>query len=249
MVGPTKGHGMKNTHGILTSAILVGLFAFASGCGHQPRTIRSASSIARTPASEHMISISGLPLADWPKLEKFGALQHLSLSPADATDAHLAALGALRFPALRQIYLPHAALATDEGVAHLARFPALEGLQLIGTSITDKSLATFATSFPALVGINVENCDRLTVAGFLALAQSPTIANVSLSLDPLTPADVERIIQAATNVTWWSIRDRQGRLELGALARLADERQIRISVVDAKNHSRSVKNTQPNAAQ
>ena len=95
----------------------------------------------------------------------------------------------------------------------------------------------------------VEECDRLTVAGFLALAQSPTIANVSLSLDPLTPADVERIIQAATNVTWWFIRDRQGQLELGALARLADERQIRISVVDANNHSRSVKNTQPNAAQ
>ena len=165
------------------------------------------------------------------------------------TDAHLAAFGALRFPALRQIYLPHAAQVTDAGVACLSNFPALEGLQLIGTGITDKSLEAFATSFPALVGINVEECDRLTVAGFLALAQSPTIANVSLSLDPLTPADVERIIQAATNVTWWFIRDRQGQLELGALARLADERQIRISVVDANNHSRSVKNTQPNAAQ
>ena len=240
---------MKKTSCILSMAVLVGLFAFASGCGHQPKTIRFASSIALTPASEHMISINGLPLEDWPKLEKFGALRHLSLSPADATDAHLAALGALRFPALRQIYLPHAARTTDEGVAHLARFPALEGLQLIGTSITDKSLAAFATSFPALVGINVEDCDRLTVAGFLALAQSPTIANVSLSLDPLTPTDVERIIQAATNVAWWSIRDRQGQLDLGALARLADERQIHISLVDAKNHSRSVKNTQPNAAQ
>ena len=239
---------MKKTRGILSSAILVGLFAFASGCGHQSKTIRSANSIALTPATEHMISIGGLPLADWPKLAKFANLQHASFSPADTTDAHLAAFGALRFPALRQIYLPHAAQVTDAGVACLSNFPALEGLQLIGTGITDKSLAAFATSFPALVGINVEECDRLTVAGFLALAQSPTIANVSLSLDPLTPADVERIIQAATNVTWWFIRDRQGQLELGALARLADERQIQISVVDENNHLRSVKNTQPNAA-
>ena len=249
MVGPTKGYKMKNVPFILSMAILVGLFAFASGCGHQPKTIRSARSIALTPASETMVAVNGLPLEDWPKLAKFGNLQHFTFSPAETTDAHLAALGALRFPALRQIYLPHASKVTDAGLAHLAYLPSLQGLQLIGTGITDKSLAAFATSFPALTGINVEECDRLTAAGFLALAQSPTLVEVSLSLDPLTPADVERIIQTATNVTWWFIRDSRDQLDLGSLAHLAEKQRIRISVLDKNNRARSVSNSQPDAAQ
>jgi len=247
MVGPSKGYKMKKAPRILFMAILLGLFACASGCGQQPKTIRSARAIALTPASETMVAVNGLPLEDWPKLAKFGNLQHLTFSPAETTDAHLAALGALRFPALRQIYLPHASKVTDAGLAHLANLPSLQGLQLIGTGITDISLAAFATSFPALTGINVEECDFLTVAGFLALARSPTLAEVSLSLDPLMPADVERIIQAATNVTWWSIRDSRDQLDLGSLSRLAEQQRIRISVLDKNNHARSVTNFRPNA--
>ena len=89
----------------------------------------------------------------------------------------------------------------------------------------------------------------LTAAGFLALAQSPTLVEVSLSLDPLTPADVERIIQTATNVTWWFIRDSRDQLDLGSLAHLAEKQRIRISVLDKNNRARSVSNSQPDAAQ
>ena len=235
---------MKRTPYILFTGILVVMSVLTGGCGNQPKTMSSARSIALTPSSEHMVTIQGLPLEDWPKLAKFSKLKHFTFSPAETTDAHLAAFGALRFPALHQIYLSHASRVTDAGLAHLTNFPSLKGLQLIGTSITDKSLAAFATYYPSLAGINVEECERLTVTGFQALAQSPSITHVSLSLNPLTQSDIECIIQTVTNVTMWFIRDKQDELILGSLASLADKQQIQISVVDKYNHSRSVKSVQ-----
>ena len=230
------------------AAILVAISVLSAGCGHQPKTIRSARSIELTPSSEYMISIDGLPLEDWPKLAKFSKLQHITFSPSDTTDAHLAAFGTLHFPVLHQIYLRHASKVTDAGVAHLTNFPSLKGIQLIGTSITDESLEAFASSYPSLVGINVVECPHLTVKGFQTLADSPSLTNVSLSLNPLTQSDIENIIQTVPNVTYWSIRDIHGQIKLASLVSLSEKLQIQISIVDKNNVSKTVQNAQQAAS-
>ncbi|MBK8856577.1 MAG: hypothetical protein IPN11_02500 [Opitutaceae bacterium] len=166
------------------------LFAI-TGCGHQPAYIGSARDIARTSSTESMIAVGQLPLEDWPKLQKFAALEHMRTAPGTApavTDDHIMALSNLKVPKLRQISLSYCREVTDVGFGALRRLTSIEGLQLIGTSITDDGLKVLVTELPNLKGINVEKCRAITVTGLSAIRESKSIRSVGLSLDPLSQA-------------------------------------------------------------
>lgn len=242
-----KAKNMRQEVGIMT---LLAITSITAGCGHYPAPIRSAWSITLTPASEHMVVIVGLPLADWPKLAKFRELQHFNIArdyATSVTDDHLIALSKLNLPKLRQVSLAYSSQVTDNGLNALTNFPAIEGLQLIGVAITDRSMDTLVTGFPHLEGVNVEQCRFLSSTGFLALAKSPTIKAVILSLDPLSQPEIEHIIASLPNITRWTISDPSGRLSVESIRRIAWERN-KIFVADKDNFVREIQKAQPTNA-
>jgi len=101
-----------------------------------------------------------------------------------------------------------------------------------------------ATGFPNLNGINVEGCGLLSERGFLALTNSRTITDVSLSLDPVSQAQIENIISAVSNVTWWTISDPRHRLDEAPLRDLGESRKITIQVADENNFVRGITSPQ-----
>ena len=222
---------------ISTIVVAMAALLFGAGCGHNPAPISSTWSIALTPASEYMVVIDGLPLADWHRLGKFKDLEHLRVSQnyaKDVTDAHLLALSQLRFPRLRDITLAYCSQVTDNGIRALTNLPAIESLQLIGVGITDEGLKALATGLPHLSGLNVKDCPQLTMAGFLSLTNPTTITRLSLSLEPFSQAELEHLI-SAVNMMRWTISDPRHKLDQKSLGRLGDSRGITIAVADENN--------------
>ena len=109
-------------------------------------------------------------------------------------------------------------------------------------------MQTLATGFPKLSGINVEGCRLLTVSGFLSLTNSKTITEVSLSLDPFSQHEIEKIISTVPNVTWWTISDLRHRLDHASLRKLGEARQITIQVADENNSEKGITTAQPGGA-
>jgi hypothetical protein len=223
----------------------------AAGCGHCPAPIRSARDMDRTSSSENMIVIVSLPLEEWPKLQKFTGLEHFNIAKEMAsqiTDDHIMTFSRLKLARLRQVSLVHCSKLTDGGLQALTNLPTVQGFQLIGTRITDRGVQILATGFPNLSGINVEGCGLLSEAGFLALTNSRTITDVSLSLDPFTQAQVENIISTVSNVTWWTISDPRHRLNEAPLRELGESRKITIQVADENNLVKGITTAQPDGA-
>ena len=83
------------------------------GCGRYSAPIRSARDVDRASSSEYLIVLVSLPLEDWPKLQKFTALEHFRVAKVKApevTDNHTKALSRLKLPKLRQVSLAHCAI-------------------------------------------------------------------------------------------------------------------------------------------
>ena len=231
--------------------MLLAIASVAGGCGHHPEPIRSAWSIRLTPASEQLVVIDGLPLANWQKLEKFHDLQHFSMArdyAARVTDDHLFALSKLSFPNIRQVSLAYAAQVTDRGLTALTNFPTIEGLQLIGTAITDRGFDILATGFPHLAGVIVEQCRFLSSTGILALSKSPTIKDVNLSLGPLSQPEIEHVIASLPNITRWTISDPHGRLIVESLRGIVSGSATKVSIEDKDHFVREIGEDQPTSA-
>jgi len=236
---------MRKRSLILTSVIASASLALlgTTGCGHYPRPIHSGRSIWWAPASEYEIVIVNLPLKDWPKLQKFAGLRHLRISQRTApeiTDEHLKVLSRLNLPKLRDVSFAYGYRVTDEGIQAVAALSSITSLQLIGTGITDKGMHTLATQFHQLKGLNVEACVSLTPSGFLALTNSRTINSLSLSIDNFSQRQVEGLITEVKNVTWWTLKDPHGTLDLDSLRRLGMARKVTIQRSDANNSVRSI---------
>ena len=219
--------------------LLVVAILFGAGCGHDPEPIGFIYDIWRTPKTETAIVITGLSLRHWPKLQKFTELEHLRVFEQMApqiTDEHLKTLSRLNMPKLRDMSFAYCSQVTDNGIRALTNLPAIKSLQLIGVGITDEGLKALATGLPHLEGVNVEDCPQLTMAGFLSLTNPTTITSLSLSLEPLSQAELEQLI-STVNMKRWSIRDRHHKLDRKSLGRLGDSRGIIIDVVDENNFS------------
>ena len=210
----------------------------ATGCGHYPAPSSSAHSIKWASSSEHLIAIRGLPLEDWPKLEKFKKLSDLRVDKVFApqiTDEHLKLLSHLKLPELGQVDLGYCSNVTDAGLRSLAAIPSIRSLNLFGTSITDRGMITIATGFQNLNMVCVGECRLLTTGGFLNLTNSTTITQVALSFDPFSQAQLEHIISTLANVRWWIIGDPGHDLDLARLRRLGESRKITIEVIDDRD--------------
>jgi len=185
-----------------------------------------------------MVVIVGLPLKEWPKLGKFTTLRSLRIAEETAYqvgDEHIKALCALKLSQLSDISFAYCTNVTDAGIEALTEMPSIKGLQLINVGITDQGMRILAKRFPKLEGINVEGCQKLTTVGFLSLTNSMTMTDVGLSLDPFSQPEIECIVSAVTNVTWWSIHDPQHHLERSSLLKLGGSRGLTIQVSD-ENH-------------
>lgn len=218
----------------LSTVLAVALLSLTV-CGHYPAPIRSARDINRTSSSENMVVLVRLPLADWPKLQKFAGLEHFSIAEeaaATITDNHIEALSRLKMPKLRQVSLAYCSNITDRSLLALTNLESIQGLHLVGTRITDTRMQALATDFPNLRGINVEECQLLTVNGFLGLTNSKTITSVSLSFDPFSQGQIETVFSTISNVIWWTISDPLHRLDLANLRQLGESRRTTIQVVD-----------------
>ncbi len=222
----------RQTSMLLATAVLCWV---AAGCGHYPSYIRSARSIGWTSSSEVNLVILNLPLEDWPKLQKFKSVTQFRIrpeSPSQINDDHIRAFSRLKMPMLRQVGIDHCPNVTDNGILALTNFPSIVGLGLGGVGITDRGMRTLTTGLPHLKEIGIEECPSVTVEGFLSLTNSRTITSVGLSLDRFSREQIEGIISAVTNVTWWNITDPRHRLDLASLRQLGESRNITIEVAD-----------------
>jgi len=227
----------------LYAAIVVAGSCVVCSCGHYPAPIRSVINIILTKTTETMIVIDGLPLKDWSKLQKFTALEHLFIAEdmaSQITDKHLDVLSTLCMPRLRDISFAYCSQVTDNGVQALTNLPSTTSLQLIGVGITDEGLKTLAEGMPHLEGINVCQCRYLTFAGFMNLANSHSIKSVTLSIENLSQEQLKWLILKVTNVTWWTIQDLKGDLDLEPFRVLKKQMNITIQIEDADKCVRGI---------
>lgn len=210
----------------------------AGACGHYPRPIDSSRDIKTTAATEYMIVVRGLPLADWSALGRFSALEHLSVAREFAplvTDAHVVALSRGRFPKLRQVSLAYCDKISDAGFSALGTIKSIECLQLIHTSLSDAGLHSLVSALPQLSGINLSGCERLTRQGILGIAPFTRISSIGVSVGRLSQPDIEALIAAMPHVRYWTIEDADGVLALPRLREVALRHQANIMLVDAHN--------------
>lgn len=204
-------------------------------CGHYPEPIGSSNNIAWTSSDETMIVIDGLPLKDWSRLQKFTLLEHLSIAEDMApniTDKHIEVLSGLNLPMLRDISLASCSQLTDKGILALTNVPSIISLQLIGAGITDKGLKALAVGMPKLEGINVSQCRYLTPTGLWSLTNSHSVKEVVLSIENLSQEQLWLLISGVPNVTWWTIQDTKGDLNLEPLRNLKKKMNVTIQVED-----------------
>src|ERR1035441_6434598 len=121
----------------------VAAFIVLAGCGHYPAQISSRQDILRARPDENMINVSGLPLEDWGRLQKFRALEHLFVDQrmgATINDEYLRTLAKLSLPKLRDLNLSECPNVTDVGVLALTNLPSITSLGLRGSRVTDDGL-------------------------------------------------------------------------------------------------------------
>ena len=210
----------------------VTFICLTEGCGNYPSALSSSTGIKWASPDIEMIAITDLPIEDYPLLAKFQKLksiQYYKNGRSGATDAKLEALANVKLPRLKDIELIAAKSVTDKGVLALSRMPSLKGLSLEGTSITDNA-CEIMTSKMNLDGVNVANCDYLTMNGLLMLAKSETFKDISIPADKLTEDEVVRLIHGLKSITSCEFVDPKGRLNEKTLEALVSGKGITIIV-------------------
>jgi hypothetical protein len=182
-----------------------------------------------------MINVSGLPLEDWGRLQKFRALEHLFVDQrmgSTINDEYLRTLAKLSLPKLRDLNLSECPNVTDVGVLALTNLPSITSLGLRGSRVTDDGLRRLAGAMPGLTSLSLCQCGSLSSLGFLALTNAGTLNELSLSPDHLTQTDLERLIAVLGQVTWWGIDDRAHELLLDPLLKLQQTRKVTMVLID-----------------
>jgi len=221
------------TRSISTVGITMVVAFLCAGCGHYPARISSSGDIFWTSSSEYLVDVVDLPLAAWPKLQKFTQLSDLSIT-SEMTPAYvdecLRALSRLSLPKLRALRLECS--ATDEGLRALTNLPSVACLDLAGPYITDDGIRQISREMPNLQNIAFTRCTSLTVAGFLSLTNASTLREVLMSVETLTQDQIERIMTKVHQVTYWGIDKPTWNLSLGPLKRLKDQRGLTVVISD-----------------
>jgi hypothetical protein len=232
--------GMGRRHALALALIIISLVS--SGC-HYPLPVTSKRSIAWASTAEWDLVIVQLPLRDWPRLQKFKALEDLRISEemaSEVSDEHLKVLSKLKFPKLRGVSFWQSSRVTDSGLLLLTNFPTITFLLMAGVGISDSGLEALAKGLPKLDALNVEGCPNVSARGIMSLTNSPTVRSVTISFNLFTQQQVEELISRVTNVSWWLIHDPQGRMDAAPLRQLGLSRGITIQVADENRLVRSI---------
>jgi len=201
--------------------------------GKTPERLSTRRDIQKAKPGVEDIDIWNLPIQDYPLLAKFKSVKQIGLDCSEgtfATDEKLKALAALSLTNVTDIILTNCRLITDKGIRALSKIRSLKGLGLEGTSITDAALKTMASEMQ-LSGVNVANCDGLTMTGLRTLATSKTLKEISFSADKLTQDEVLEPINLFRNITWCGIVDPHNKLDVKTIKEKGVEKNIRIVVM------------------
>jgi hypothetical protein len=81
-----------------------------------------------------------------------------------------------------------------------------------------------------LSGVNVANCDGVTLKGLKALVNSETLRAVDFSTDKLTEADVVELVNSFKKIRNSIIVDPKGKVDVNAIQTLGATRHVEIVV-------------------
>ena len=81
-----------------------------------------------------------------------------------------------------------------------------------------------------LTGINVANCDGVTLNGLKALAVSGTLGNLEFSADKLTQGEVVDLLASFRNVTRCDIVDPKRKLDAKTISENGSKRGMQVFV-------------------
>jgi hypothetical protein len=205
---------------------------FSTAFGAHPEFLFSKEDIENAKSNIKSAYIDELPLEYYPLLAKFTQLRQISLYSADrtlATDEKLKALALLNLTNLADITLLNGRHITDEGILSLSTIRSLKSLQLEGTSISDKALDILATK-THISGVNVANCNAVTLKGLQALTTSESLEDISFSAKQFSNDDVIKLFASFKNVKWCEIIDPSGRLDAATLKKAATDRGFRLLI-------------------
>ena len=178
------------------------------------------------------IDIGKLPIQDYPLLAKFTRVRIVSLDNHQgtfATNEMLKALAALDLTNLTGIAMVNCRLITDEGIRALVGVRSLTALELEGTAITDAACEVMSSQM-RLTGINVANCDGVTLNGLKALGVSGTLRHLLFSADKLTQGEVVDLLASFRNVTRCDIVDPQRKLDAKTISENGSKRGMQVFV-------------------
>lgn len=214
-----------------TVAMLTSMASPLLGANY-PVPICTRSDIERTLSDTLMISLRDgiLPLADYPLLKKFSRLKKLDFyatSADGADDQKLKAIADIGFTNLIDVSVLNSKSVTDAGVRELTRLPIIRLVQLEGTSVGDSGLM-FLAKKSTVSGVNVIECDRVTVNGLTALVKAPNLKELGFSCENIDQADVKQLISEMPPKLFCQIVDSASKLEQKELKALAESKSIQI---------------------
>lgn len=217
---------------VASGSMITSWLLLCNACGSYPAGLVTADDIRRAPSTTERISIPFLPIEDYPLLEKFYNLKAVDFYAIDGTggnDEKLEALARLNFRSLYDIGLLNCPFVTDAGILSLSSIGTLKYLQLEGTSITDSAAKVIADNM-GLLGVNVANCELISINGLRSLSRSESLIELGFSLGGLKESAVIDLISEFKTIQWCLIVDPEERLDESIIASFARERGVQVVI-------------------
>src|SRR6266404_5157794 len=169
-----------------------------------PERLPSKQAIEQAKSDTDYIDIWRLPIGDYPLIKKFPHIKRITLDSEEgtfATDEKLKALATLDLTNLTLISLCNCRLVTDHGIEALLQIKSLTSLGLEGTAVTDRACELMASRL-RLTGVDVANCEGVTLKGIKALAVTDTLTDFEFSVGSMSQQDVLDLIASFKNMKW-----------------------------------------------
>jgi len=200
-----------------------------------PLLLKSEKDVQAARASVDNINISSLPINSYPslaRLKKIGRIEFYDKHGKGADDERLHKLALVNLPLLEDVSLLNCPAVTDDGIKALSKFSALKLLQLEGTSITDAGVK-FLVETMAVTGLNIANCDKVTIVGIKILASAKTARHIVFSAEKLDQSQVLSILNSLqAPVEHCEILDLHNKLNAEVLEAAAKRRGIQLGIWD-----------------